>query len=139
MLWTMGLLEPADWHARWITAEPTSKSTKGKLTILQASYEAVDRQGAKDVTALLAKKAKSGTLVIVVGNQQLGGDPALNHVKQLRLKYELNGKMVEKTVPEAGTLVLPEGLRGDSVPAQSVLNRQADPPRDRLRDRSGLV
>jgi len=107
--WTMGLLKPTDWQAKWIAAEPTSNAPKSKLTIIHGSYEAVDGKGAKDVTALLAKKAKRGNLVITVGNDQLGGDPAFNHIKQLRIKYELDGKTVEKVLAEKETLALPEG------------------------------
>ena len=106
-LWTMGLLDPTDWHAKWIATAPASPAGT-KLTILQASYEATDGQGSNDVTALLSKKVRRGSLVIVVGNDQLGGDPAHDHAKQLRVKYTLDGKTDEKTIPESDLLALPE-------------------------------
>src|ERR1035437_3433180 len=36
--------------------------------------------------------ARDGQLVVVVNNDALGRDPAVNHVKELRVDYTLDGK-----------------------------------------------
>src|SRR5208283_4152286 len=40
--WQMGLLDPADWSAHWITAQAPASPSTVTLAILHASYEAVD-------------------------------------------------------------------------------------------------
>jgi alpha-L-rhamnosidase len=106
--WQMGLLDPADWSAHWITAEaPPSPSTL-TLAILHASYEAVDGAGAADVTAALAGQVKNDRISVVVNNNNLGGDPALNHVKRLRVEYALGGQSVKKDIAENQPFALPD-------------------------------
>ena len=125
--WMMGLLGAADWQARWITTEtPQAPASIKPLVIKKALYEAVDGAGALDVTAVLAARVTNQMLNVTVNNQALGKDPARQHVKQLRVAYELDGKAFEKTVPEGQALVLPEEaaalryLRKPFVAAQPV-------------------
>ena len=71
------------------------------LTIGSAAYEAVDGVGgSKDVTALLQGLVQEGMLSFPASNSELGGDPAINHVKQLRIVYTLNGTAGTLTVGE---------------------------------------
>jgi alpha-L-rhamnosidase len=93
-LWSMGLLEPADWSAKWIAAPPVTQpsAVQHQVVIRKAAYEAVDGTAAKDVTALLANQLKTGDLEIRVTNEALGGDPAFNHVKHLRVDMTIDGK-----------------------------------------------
>ena len=106
--WQMGLLAPSDWSAHWITAEPPLPSSSLPLVIQHASYEAVDGPGAKDVTALIAREVKNNRINLVINNRNLGGDPALNLVKRLRVEYELGGQSFKKEIPENQALALPE-------------------------------
>ena len=100
-LWSMGLLQASDWQAHWIDAAPLPPpSSTDTLVIRKATYEAVDGAGSKDVTDLLAGMARSGARSVTVGNAILGGDPAFQHVKQLRVAYEVNGKMQEAITAE---------------------------------------
>ena len=106
--WQMGLLDKADWTAHWITAEAAASPSALTLAILHASYEAVDGAGATDVTAALAGQVKNDRINVVVNNKNLGGDPALNHVKRLRVEYSLAGQSVKKDIAENQSFALPD-------------------------------
>jgi hypothetical protein len=112
-MWSMGLLTPDDWSAQWIEAPPLVKVAAGQrdIVIRKASYEAVDGAGAKDVTALLSGMVQGGSLSVSVSNDALGGDPAYQHVKQLRVEYETGGKRQTAIAHENETLNLPGGNR----------------------------
>ena len=106
--WQMGLLEPADWNAKWITTEtPDSPSTVPPV-IRRATYEAIENGGAADVTAALARHVQNNRLVMVVNNDNLGIDPARNQIKHLRVEYELGGQTFKKDINEDETLTLPD-------------------------------
>lgn len=67
------------------------------LEILGATYGVLGQQGkTKDVTAILRSAADKNALRINASNSDMGGDPAVNIVKQLRVAYRFGG--VEKTV-----------------------------------------
>jgi Bacterial alpha-L-rhamnosidase 6 hairpin glycosidase domain/Alpha-L-rhamnosidase N-terminal domain/Bacterial alpha-L-rhamnosidase concanavalin-like domain/Bacterial alpha-L-rhamnosidase C-terminal domain len=108
--WEMGLLQPDDWQAKWIEVPKIIETTgpKGTVTILHASYEATDGTSSKDVTDLITKKVQDNTLAVPVNNDELGGDPALRHVKHLVVTYTLDGKQAETTADESSTLTIPE-------------------------------
>ncbi len=93
-LWSMGLLKIGDWSAQWIAAPPVvlASTIQHQVMIRKAFYEAVDGSASKDVTALLANRIKIGEAV-TVGNAAFGGDPAYNHVKQLRVELTIDGKL----------------------------------------------
>jgi alpha-L-rhamnosidase len=111
--WEMGLLKPEDWSAKWIEAPKIleEKAVVGPVAIVQAFYEAVDGTGKKDVTSIVSPLVKDNTLSVQVGNDALGGDPALNHVKQLRVVYTTNGEEHEAKAGEGETLTIPESRR----------------------------
>lgn len=101
--WVMGLLEPSDWSAKWISAG----SPAGHLAIRYATYQAVDGQGSKDVTSALIRRAHYNYLSIVVNNKALGSDPAYNHPKKLDVEYEWDGQPRTLEVNENESLILP--------------------------------
>lgn len=79
-----------------------------KLEILKAEYGAGDKQ--KDVTDVLRRYAKNYRILFLPSasyNQSLGGDPAPGIVKQLKIKYRIDGKEGEATFGENAMLVLP--------------------------------
>lgn len=107
--WQMGLLQPADWKAKWIAAKaPAASTTNAPLIIRHATYEAVAETGAADVTSALTSHIKDGRLKMVVNNENLGVDPAQNVVKHLHVEYEYGGQIFKKEINERQTLVLPE-------------------------------
>ena len=110
--WHMGLLEAADWTAKWITAEAPVAPVVGKLVIRRAIYEAVENTGVADVTAALTRQVKANRLSVEVNNKTLEVDPAQNVVKRLRVDYELDGKSFTKEIDEHQRLVLPEEPAG---------------------------
>ena len=93
----MGLLAPEEWSAHWIGAEAGESASAPTLVIRHATYEAVDGAGSADVTAAVAGQVKKDRLNLVVNNKNLGQDPTPNHVKQLRVEYELGGRVCHES------------------------------------------
>ncbi|HTL71986.1 MAG TPA: glycosyl hydrolase, partial [bacterium] len=85
----------------------SNPSAMPKLEIQHAVYAATDGAGAMDVTANLAELARDGQFVVVVNNEAMGRDPAVDHAKELRVDYKLGGQPGHATVPENETLALP--------------------------------
>ncbi|HLK56284.1 MAG TPA: hypothetical protein VKU00_06955, partial [Chthonomonadaceae bacterium] len=112
-LWSMGLMRPEDWSARWIAVPPVvqSSTSQGAIVLRKALYEAIDGAGSRDVTERLAGMMQGGSLNVVVSNQAMGGDPAYQHVKQLHVEYEMGGKPQTVVARENETLLLPDGSR----------------------------
>ena len=109
--WTMGILKPEDWTARWISTEMKAQTvtpeTGGKLKIFKATYTAQDGAGSADVTGKISALVKDGVLAIEVAPGILGGDPALNHIKDLVVEYELDGKRGAASAADFEQLVIP--------------------------------
>jgi hypothetical protein len=81
-------------------------STTGpKLEIRHAVYTATDGAGEMDVTAKISELLHDGQPVIA-SNDLLGRDPAVNHKKELRVDFMLDGKPRHATVHENETLAL---------------------------------
>jgi alpha-L-rhamnosidase len=108
--WIMGMLHPEDWTAQWISTEvsPPPPGPGEKLTIIKAIYAALDGAASADVTAQVTKLLKDGRLSIKVDPQLLGGDPALWHVKELRVIYEVSGERRDAAAEDFHELNLPE-------------------------------
>jgi alpha-L-rhamnosidase len=110
--WQMGLLEPTDWSAKWISVGSPPVSSAQRLVIHRAVYEDVEGGGGSDVTKTLISHVKDNRLVIEVNNNALGNDPAPNRTKHLRVDYELDGKPAYKEIGENETLSIPSGPGG---------------------------
>jgi len=106
--WQMGLLAPADWSAQWIAPDLEATATNLPLTIHRASYEAEGTNCALDVTKVLINQVQHDHLKVVINNENLGGDPATNRSKLLRVDYEYGGHAFTRLVNEHQTLELPE-------------------------------
>jgi alpha-L-rhamnosidase len=91
--WAMGLLEPEDWHAKWIgaPATPVAPASKSELTVTKATYQTLDGSVAVDVTEIV-KKELAKKKPFRVDFKALGGDPARNVVKELVVEYVRDGK-----------------------------------------------
>ncbi|MFA7368591.1 MAG: glycoside hydrolase family 78 protein [Kiritimatiellales bacterium] len=90
----LGLLSSKDWKAQWIRP---AAAPAPEFKLIRALYRSkTDPKRSQDVTGLLQKKIKNNTLSVNVSNQELGGDPAPQQVKELAVTYQLNGK--EETV-----------------------------------------
>jgi alpha-L-rhamnosidase len=117
--WTIGLLESSDWSAKWIDASAISKApAPGRVPVIRsAAYEAIDGSGALDVTKTLADMGREGTFTVEVGNEALGKDPSYNHVKRLRVEFEIAGKKQARSFPEHAKVRIPDDLASPpSVP-----------------------
>ncbi len=82
--------------------------TPVELEILKAEYGVGDK--IKDVTAILRKYAKNYRIIFLPSssyNQSLGGDPAPGIVKQLKIRYRIDGKEGDVSLSENATIVLP--------------------------------
>jgi hypothetical protein len=80
------------------------------VTLTAATYAAIDGTGSANVLANLTNRAANGPFSLLVNNTNLGGDPAPNKVKRLRLEYTLDGKSLVKYVDEQVTLSYPVDL-----------------------------
>ncbi len=106
--WQMGLLQPTDWIAKWITPMTPVDISNAPLIIHRATYGAVTAGKASDVTDVLMAHVQQNHLKIVVDNKTLGIDPAVNTPKRLRVEYEYGGQSLTNEIEENQTLELPE-------------------------------
>ena len=104
--WQMGLLQPSDWQAQWITSHPDEDQIR--FSLQQATYEAVDGSTSLDVTPQIAKGFKGGSLVVEVTSKVFKRDPAPGQAKQLRIRYSMYGTQHESVTPEDHYLTLPD-------------------------------
>jgi alpha-L-rhamnosidase len=104
----MRLKMPA-WNAQPDEIAENSAPPQGpaNLKILKATYAARDGAGSADVTAKVAAFAKDDALNFEVTPQNLGGDPAPNHVKDLVVDYELHGKTRTTRVADFSPITIP--------------------------------
>ena len=108
--WTMGLLTPQDWHARWIDAARPATGGEGAgggsavVVVQRATYAALNAGGSRDVTEIVAKLARDGVEDVRVTNDTLGGDPAFDDSKQLLVDLTFNGEAAHVTFPEGSRL-----------------------------------
>jgi hypothetical protein len=85
----------------------TETVTGPKLEIQHAVYTATDGAGGMDVTAKLSELTHDGQFAVAVSNDTFDRDPAVNHVKELRVDYTLDGKPGHAVVRENDMLTLP--------------------------------
>jgi alpha-L-rhamnosidase len=111
-LWEMGLLDPADWKAKWISAGQPPTDNGAPLVIHRAIYQATDGDGQADVTDVVASSVKDDTVSIKVSNDSFGHDPAPNHTKKLMVDYALNGHAHTLEVGENQELAIPPSSSG---------------------------
>jgi alpha-L-rhamnosidase len=120
--WSMGLLQPTDWSAKWIDSSQamTQAAIHDPVKIIRAIYRSTARSAdapatttattgpsPTDVTAKLQSLIVDGAIDITVNNQTLGVDPAPNEHKRLVVEYEYQGKPGKITVAEDRSLTLP--------------------------------
>jgi len=95
-------------HVVAVSGNTPNESAAGpKLEIQHAVYTATDGADGMDVTAKLSKLVRDSQLVVAANNDIFGVDPAVNHVKELRVDYTLDGQPGHVAVPENETLTLP--------------------------------
>jgi photosystem II stability/assembly factor-like uncharacterized protein len=88
------------------TPSPTPPpATSSDLTILVGRYGADGVYA--DVRQLLQQSTTNNTITIQVGNHTMGGDPIFGVVKELFVQYSTATGSYEVTVPEGGTLSIP--------------------------------
>ena len=104
---------------------PVNLPPPAQLEILHASYGAADDAGSANVTALITKLVDNGALNISANNDTLGGDPAANHVKHLRVDYSLDGEHKTTTVAENDELKIGKSV-AQGEPSAFGLRADAD-------------
>ncbi len=85
-----------------------AKAAAPEFAIQRATYEAIEGEGKADVTDKVKAMVKEGRLVVEVSNDALGGDPAPQRPKRLKLEYTLGGKALVLNVNEGQTLAIPD-------------------------------
>jgi len=104
----MAMAQSKDARAEVGKALAQASHQRVKLEILQADFGAGAQN--KDVTAILRRYAKDCRVIFLSGasyNQSFGGDPARGKVKQLKIKYRIDGKQGEVSLNENAPVVLP--------------------------------
>jgi hypothetical protein len=86
---------------------PDGNTTSSGLQILRGVYGAYSQS--VDVTNRLNSEIRRGQLNLQVTNDTMGGDPAPDQRKTLRVQYRYNGRQSEVTVNEGDDLSLPGG------------------------------
>ena len=78
-----------------------------KLEIIKAEYGAGNK--VKDVTEIVRKHAKNLRVILLPDSNYNAnfGDPISGTPKQLMIKYRIDGKEGEVSLPENATIVLP--------------------------------
>jgi len=109
--WSIGLLNAADWSAKWIDGMIFGAPAGTPPVIVAAYYEAVSGStGSLNLTAQLTALALEGNYALAVTNATFGSDPAYGFVKQLRIQYQRGGQTATKTFAENATIVFPGDL-----------------------------
>lgn len=86
----------------------TAPSKALRIVITSARYESTDATRGADVTEKVQSLVDAGQYTFVANNE-LFGDPVSMVVKQLRVKYTVNGKTNDQTIPENSTVDLVPG------------------------------
>jgi hypothetical protein len=76
-----------------------------RIEVLEATYGAGDRR--RDVTGFVRSQVRGNSLQLFVSNAALGGDPAENQRKRLRIIYLWQGLRYQITAGEGETLAIP--------------------------------
>jgi hypothetical protein len=104
-----------------LTYKTTESSTRHlpRLELRSARYGAfsLGKSGMVDVTDEVAAQVKEGRLRVTASND-LGGDPAANVVKEMRVDYACDGKTNRVSVLEHNILELP--AKGETGPVRVV-------------------
>jgi alpha-L-rhamnosidase len=114
--WSMGLLNPDDWKAKWIGFDkmPTSNSNhliENRLVIHKAMYGAPKNLAKQvDVTEKIRGQAAAGKLDIKVSKELAGRDPAHGVKKVLLIDLSVNGNRKKLKIPEHKTMNLSKGM-----------------------------
>lgn len=109
--WAMGLMGAGDWSARWIEAGPDHAD----LRIVRAVYHTIDRAGdghagervERDVTEVVVARYAAEGAAMRATNDALGGDPARDIRKSLRVEYECAGERRTVEIAENARVILP--------------------------------
>ncbi|TAE74753.1 MAG: hypothetical protein EAZ65_02735 [Verrucomicrobia bacterium] len=106
--WTTGKLRPADWSATWIGAPESSVAPDLEgVEVTRALYRTTDGRVEKDVTDLMRRAVGEKRLPFIVDFNALGGDPAPNVVKELRVEYHKEGKSLVSRAEDFRPLSIP--------------------------------
>ncbi len=112
--WTLGLLSPQDWQAKWIdtTQGDPADAALPPIEVTHAVFQVRDGSVPdKDVTDLVRTLVKDQPRGFSVNPDTLKGDPAHNHLKLLHIEYTVGGKPAVAEFPEGYTVLLAAKVR----------------------------
>ena len=90
---------------KWSPATWSQDTTPPQFRLLEARYGA--GQTFADVTATVVSHVANGTLILYATNEMLGGDPAVNQLKELQITYLIDGHIARRSFVEGSALALP--------------------------------
>ncbi len=104
----LGLLSAKDWKAKWIHPASEEVTPVSEFKLIKAVYRSKNNPNkCKDVTALLQKKIQNNKLSGNANNENLGGDPAPEELKELVITYQADGKKEVRVIDENRTRSIP--------------------------------
>ncbi|MBN2163114.1 MAG: family 78 glycoside hydrolase catalytic domain [Pontiellaceae bacterium] len=104
----LGLLSKDDWSARWIRPVDAVAEKVSDFELIKAVYQSkAHPEKNRDVTDLLHKKVQGSGFSVRVNNDELGGDPAKDEVKELVVTYLADGTQSTVAVGENRQAVFP--------------------------------
>ena len=113
--WSVGLLSPQDWQAKWIDTTQGTGDTLPPIEVKRAVYGPVDDPGqGADVTAIIQGVVKDNRRDFSVRSDTLGGDPAPNRLKVLRVDSVIGGQNASASFKEGQRMILATLIRPPS-------------------------
>jgi hypothetical protein len=99
------VLEKINEIEKYIKKGQFNEIDTSQLTIISANYGFEDKQ--IDVKHVLEKHIQNNSIRLTVNNEVMGKDPYKGEVKNLNIKYQLEGMIYEKDVAEYKELIIP--------------------------------
>ncbi len=117
----LGLLSADDWKARWIRPQSYAPEPVSEFKLVNAFYRSkAHPESGRDITDLLNSRIRNGRLSVRVLNEELGGDPVPNEVKELAVTYRAGDKEKTALFKESASVDLPQA---ESVERVALLKR----------------
>lgn len=115
--WVMGILRPEDWTAQWIAMPAVDSSIDAnRVVVKRALYRTLDGRQERDVTGIVRDVVARGKLPFQVHFNALGGDPAPNVVKELRVECTIDGNHAVSRAQDFEWFTIPQVPRGNPAP-----------------------
>ena len=109
--WTVGLLEPSDWSAKWMDGELFGTDPPGPgVEVVSASYETVTGSARRDVGSFFEEIPAGSHVIIPITAATFGGTLVEGAAARLKLEVQINGEASTRYFAENSALIFPDDL-----------------------------